>query len=281
MKIFKQAAALRNYLCRQREAGHKIGFVPTMGALHDGHLSLIRRSPEVAGVTVCSIFVNPVQFNNTEDFKKYPKTIENDILLLEENGCDILFIPDEKEIYPDEASRKKHFDLGYPETILEGQFRPGHFQGVCLVVEKLLKITNPDFLLLGQKDFQQCIIIKRLLQLMDSSTQLIICPITRELSGLAMSSRNSRLTDEERKVAGAIHHNLTWVKERLTGTNFPTLQKKAISELERKGIKVEYLELAKRNTLEIVNEFEGSEELIILTAVFLSNVRLIDNLLIN
>lgn len=281
MKIFKESESLNLYLDTQRLIANKVGFVPTMGALHEGHLSLIRRSTQVARITVCSIFINPLQFNNTEDFKKYPKTIKNDIVLLEQSGCDVLFMPDEKEIYPDEASRIPHYELGYAATVLEGKFRPGHFEGVCLVVERLLTIVNPDFLLLGQKDFQQCIIIERLIQLMNKNTQLIICPIVREKNGLAMSSRNLRLSPSERETASALHHSLVCIKEKLTTDNFQDLQKKAISDLEKIGFKIDYLELAKRNTLELIDVFEEGEEAIILIAVFLNGIRLIDNQLIN
>ena len=281
MKIFKDSKSLNVYLDTQRLIAAKIGFVPTLGALHEGHLSLIRQSMQVADITVCSIFINPLQFNNAEDFKKYPKTIKNDIALLEQSGCEVLFMPDEKEIYPDEASRVPHYDLGYAATIFEGKFRPGHFDGVCLVVERLLRIVKPDFLLLGQKDFQQCIIIERLIRLMNQDTQLIICPTVREESGLAMSSRNLRLSPSERKTAASIHQHLIWIKEKLSTDNFHDLQKKAISDLEKMGFKTDYLELAKRNTLEPIDVFEEGEQAIILIAVFLNGVRLIDNQLIN
>ena len=281
MKIFKDSKSLNVYLDTQRLIAAKIGFVPTLGALHEGHLSLIRQSMQVADITVCSIFINPLQFNNADDFKKYPKTIENDIALLEQSGCEVLFMPDEKEIYPDEASRVPHYDLGYAATIFEGKFRPGHFDGVCLVVERLLRIVKPDFLLLGQKDFQQCIIIERLIRLMNQDTQLIICPTVREESGLAMSSRNLRLSPSERKTAASIHQHLIWINEKLSTDNFHDLQKKAISDLEKMGFKTDYLELAKRNTLEPIDVFEEGEQAIILIAVFLNGVRLIDNQLIN
>ncbi|MEO8962378.1 MAG: pantoate--beta-alanine ligase [Ginsengibacter sp.] len=280
MKIFKEAASLVNYLEKRRLIADKISFVPTMGALHAGHLSLIRKSAEVADLTICSIFVNPLQFNSTEDFRKYPKTIEKDMMLLENEGCDVLFLPDEKEIYPDKSCRKKHYDLEYLETILEGKFRPGHFQGVCTVVERLLKIVRPDFLLLGQKDYQQCMIIEHLLLLMNQNIQLIICPIVREESGLAMSSRNFRLSSSERKTASAIYRNLCSIKENLSSDNFRDLQKQAVSDLEKMGLKIEYLELAKTNTLELIDVFEKGEEVIILIAVFLEGVRLIDNVII-
>ena len=175
-----------------------------MGALHNGHVSLISQSKKKTDITVCSIFVNHAQFNNPDDFEKYPSTIENDILLLEESGCDILFIPSEDEIYPDAASKNKHFELGYLEKVLEGEFRPGHFQGVCLVVERLLNIVEPDFLFLGQKDYQQCLVIKKLISLMQKNIKVIICPILREKNGLAMSSRNLRLNEEEKEFSISI-----------------------------------------------------------------------------
>jgi pantoate--beta-alanine ligase len=202
-------------------------------------------------------------------------------LLLEENGCDVLFFPDEKEIYPDKNSEKKYFDLGYLETILEGKYRPGHFQGVCQVVEKLLNIVQPDFLFLGQKDFQQCMVIRRLIELMQKNIRIIICPILREESGLAMSSRNLRLNLMERQTAAELHQALVSIKNNLDGNNFLSLKNKAIKNLEEKNFKVEYLELAKTNTLKLVSDFKNKQELILLVAAFLNDVRLIDNLLIN
>jgi pantoate--beta-alanine ligase len=251
-----------------------------MGALHEGHLSLLRQSKKTVEITVASIFVNPTQFNNADDFKKYPKTIEQDIFLLETNGCDILFLPDEKEIYPNEESRQKRFDLGYLETILEGKFRPGHFQGVCLVVEKLLNIVEPDFLFMGQKDFQQCMIVKRLIEIMNVNVQLIICPILREESGLAMSSRNLRLTAAERILAAKLHKTLLSISNN-RNQNFQSLKNKSVSELEKQGFKVEYLELAKRNNLALMADFNEKEDLVLLVAASLNEVRLIDNLFIN
>ncbi|MEO8854367.1 MAG: pantoate--beta-alanine ligase, partial [Ginsengibacter sp.] len=232
-------------------------------------------------INVCSIFVNPTQFNNKEDFIKYPKTLSNDILLLEENGCDILFLPDEAEIYPDESSRQKHFELGYLETILEGKFRPGHFQGVCLVVEKLLNIVQPDFLFLGQKDFQQCMLIRKLLDLMQTETKLVICPIIRENNGLAKSSRNLRLTNTEQNVAAGLYEALVNIQNNLGPNNFLSLKKNTIIHVENLGFKVEYLELAKANNLELISESQSGQQLVLLVAAYFHGVRLIDNLLIN
>jgi len=277
MIIFKHAADLKKFLERPDLSECRLGFVPTMGALHAGHLSLLKRSKESSDITVCSIFVNPTQFNNSDDFRKYPKTIEQDILLLEENNCDILFLPHEKEIYPDETSKNKHFDLGYLETVLEGKFRPGHFQGVSLVVEKLLNIVEPDLLFLGQKDFQQCMVIKKLISIMNQKTEVIVCPILREENGLAMSSRNLRLTEEEREIAANLHRALVSIKDNVHVENFSTSKNRAVKDLESKGFKVEYLELAKRNDLEIVPDFIAGEQLVILIAAFLHDVRLIDN----
>ncbi len=281
MIIFRNQLELKKYLQIGTLSKSPIGFVPTMGALHAGHLSLLEKCNEICSISVCSIFVNPTQFNNPEDFKKYPITIEKDILLLEENDCDVLFLPDEKEIYPDGVISKKHFDLGYLEKILEGKYRPGHFQGVCQVVEKLLNIVEPGFLFLGQKDFQQCMVIKRLIELMHKNIQLIICPILREESGLAMSSRNLRLNSAERKTAAELHQALVSINNDLSENNLFALKNKALKILENSGFIVEYLELAKRNTLELVSDFKNKQEFIILVAAFLHEVRLIDNLLIN
>jgi pantoate--beta-alanine ligase len=280
MRLFKHAEDLQKYLKTNVNSSETIGFVPTMGALHQGHLSLLAKSKELSGITICSIFVNPVQFNNPSDFKKYPKTIENDILLLEEYGCDILFLPSENEIYPDENSRSKHYELGDLEKILEGKFRPGHFQGVCLVVDRLLSIVAPDIIFIGQKDFQQCLVLQRLIELTRRKTKVVICPIVRESSGLAMSSRNLRLNEEEKNKASILHTTLIFIRDGLTIRNFSSLKNEAHSNLEKNGFRLEYLELARRCNLESVSEFSQEEELILLVAAFLNDVRLIDNLLI-
>ena len=281
MHLYKHQEDLKTYIDSNYFSGKTIGFVPTMGALHEGHLSLLKESKKTCDITVCSIFVNPTQFNNPEDFVKYPKTLSNDILLLEENDCDILFLPNEAEIYPNESSRRKHFDLGYLETILEGKFRPGHFQGVCLIVEKLLNIVQPDFLFLGQKDFQQCMVIRKLLEIMQSETKLIICPIVREKSGLAKSSRNLRLNNTEQELAAKLHEALVTIQNKLDPNNFLSLKKKAIVQLEKLDFKVEYLELAISDKLELISEYQAGQNSVLLVAAYFHGVRLIDNLLIN
>ena len=280
MIIFKHSKDLQSYLTDIKQKNLLTGFVPTMGALHAGHISLINKSRQNTDITICSIFVNQVQFNNTDDFKKYPSTIEKDILMLEESGCDILFMPGEDEIYPDAASKNKHFELGYLEKILEGKFRPGHFQGVCLVVEKLLNIIDPGYLFLGQKDYQQCLVIKKLTGLMNNNIKVMSCPIFREANGLAMSSRNLRLSEEEKNLASQLYKTLEQIKKNLAPGNFLHLKKEAIAQLENCGFKVDYLELAKSADLEIVEDNNTPLELIIVIAAFLNNVRLIDNLLV-
>jgi pantoate--beta-alanine ligase len=280
MVVFKYSKYLRKYLEQVKREGLSTGFVPTMGALHAGHLSLISQSRKDADITICSIFVNPVQFNNKDDFQQYPSSIENDILLLEESGCDILFMPDEQEIYPDEGSKIKHFEIGPIEKILEGKFRPGHFQGVCNVVEKLLKITEPSHLFLGQKDYQQCLIICKLIQLLNLNIKVSICPIIREPDGLARSSRNLRLNENERKTAAKLHQYLNDIKTRLPLENFLRLKQSAISDLEKKGLRIDYLELANADDLELLKNINGNYNSILLIAAFLNNVRLIDNLMV-
>lgn len=280
MIIFKKSVDLQSHLNKAKHSTVSLGFVPTMGALHAGHLSLLSQSKKNCGLTVCSIFVNPVQFNNKEDFIKYPATIEKDILLLEENGCDILFMPSVEEIYPDEASMHKRFELGNIEYILEGKFRPGHFQGVCLVVEKLINIIDPDCLFLGQKDYQQCLVLKKLVSLMHKNIDIVICPILREKNGLAMSSRNLRLNEDERKTAGQLYATLNKLKENFNGEDFILLKNESIAYLNNIGFKVDYLELAKMNDLEIINDCNNPRECIILSAAILNNVRLIDNVVL-
>src|SRR5436190_4833396 len=192
MILFKKEADLHNWLDVQQKKDRQVGFIPTMGALHQGHISLIKSSKINEAITVCSIFVNPTQFNDRKDFNKYPATPENDIYLLEKADCDVLFMPSEREIYPD-SFNKTHYDLGYLETILEGKYRPGHFQGVCKVMDRLLHIVNPSHLYLGQKDYQQCMVIRKLIQIvgLSKSVEITVSSTLRENDGLAMSSCNN------------------------------------------------------------------------------------------
>jgi len=254
-----------------------------MGALHPGHLSLIQSSKKENAVTISSIFVNPTQFNDPGDFQKYPVTIEKDIDLLEEAGCDVLFFPSVEEIYPDGTKAVKLYDLGYLETILEGKFRPGHFQGVCMVVERLLKIVEPDKLYLGQKDFQQCMVIRKLITLMgkENHISLQISPTLRESDGLAMSSRNMRLDAEERSKAHLIFGVLTDIRNKIAPGDLNNLKREAVKKLNNGGFKVEYVEIANATDLQLDEEWDGREPLVALVAAYLGDVRLIDNMLLN
>jgi pantoate--beta-alanine ligase len=280
MILFKKAAELNEYLRIQHKKGLKIGFVPTMGALHNGHISLISRCKAQNNLTVCSIFVNPTQFNNPDDFKKYPKTIEADIYLLEKEGCDIVFLPSTDEIYPPNNSII-HYELGFLETVLEGKYRPGHFQGVCQVVHRLLEIVMPDQLFLGQKDYQQCMVIKKLIELTNTPTELIICTTQREESGLAMSSRNMRLSNNEKDNAVNIYNTLHLIQKETQPGDLRQLKQKAAKYLTSKGFIVDYVEIADTATLQLIDNWNGSTPLIALAAAFLNDVRLIDNIILD
>ncbi len=283
MLLFKKAKDLGIHLELQRKKGEKFGFVPTMGALHKGHISLINNSKKLDDLSVSSIFVNPVQFNDPADFEKYPVTLEKDIALLEAAGCDVLFVPSVSEMYPNGTNIKFHYDLGYLETILEGQYRPGHFQGVCKVVHRLLEIVNPDNLYIGQKDYQQCMVIKKLIELigMKELIHLNISPTVRDAGGLAMSSRNMRLDENERIKARAIYQALQAIKDKLQKGELATIKNLAVNILVEKGFKVDYVEIAGAGNLQIAEKWDGKQNLVALAAVYLNKVRLIDNILVN
>lgn len=280
MIILKYVADVASQLKKIRFAKSSIGFVPTMGALHKGHISLLQKCKEKCDITICSIFINPTQFNNADDFKKYPVTLENDIYLLEKKGCDILFLPEVSEIYPEGSISKKHFDLGYLENILEGKFRPGHFQGVCQVVKRLLQIVVPTHLFLGQKDYQQCMVIKRLLEIENLNIELIICATLREKSGLAMSSRNLRLSKEQREQAAEIYKTLINLKQKIKPGSISGLKKESVKYLSNKNIKLDYVEIAEAGNLKAIDEWNGTTELVAVVAAFIDDVRLIDNILL-
>lgn len=283
MILFKKTEGLHKWLEAQRKTGKKIGFIPTMGALHLGHISLIESSKKGNEIAVASIFVNPAQFNDPKDFEKYPITIEKDIDMLEKSGCDVLFLPSVKEVYPDGIKPVMHYAIGYLETVLEGKYRPGHFQGVCMVVHRLLEIVKPDALYLGQKDYQQCMVITKLIDLIKQrhKIKINICPTLRENDGLAMSSRNMRLTGVERKIAATIFQCLSAIKNELNRGNLRNLKNNAIQELEKAGFKVDYVEIANAETLEQMNDWDGKQKMVALIAAFLHDIRLIDNMLLN
>ena len=279
MVIVKRASDINFLVTEEKNKGKKIGFVPTMGALHEGHLSLIKCAKKQNDLTICSIFINPAQFNNQSDFDKYPVTISEDIYLLESSGCDVLFLPPLEEIYPENYITET-YELGALESVLEGQYRPGHFQGVCKVVERLLKIIPCDSIYLGNKDYQQCRVIARMIELKKIETSIIICPTVREEHGLAMSSRNTRLSKEERNLAGAIFETLSYFKKNMQVSSLEQLKKFGADFLASKGCSIEYIEFASKD-LTLLKTREGEKTVTALIAVYINEVRLIDNMDMN
>jgi len=281
MILFKKITELTAFITEQKKKGYATGFVPTMGALHSGHLSLISNCGENNQLTISSIFVNPTQFNEAKDFEKYPVTLERDIDLLERNGCDVLFLPSVKEIYPTGLTNLPHYDLGYLETVLEGKYRPGHFQGVCQVVNRLLNIVQPHNLYLGQKDYQQCMVIKKLIELENLKINVVIGNTLRENDGLAMSSRNMRLNEPERKQAVKISETLSFIKKEIKPGYIGDLKERALQYLTAENFKVDYAEIATADTLRILENWDGKQPVVALVAAYLNEVRLIDNMLLN
>ena len=282
MLLFKKAKDIENQLGRARKSRQKIGFVPTMGALHAGHISLIQAAKLQSDVVVCSIFVNPTQFNDKTDFDKYTVTIDKDIELLTDAGCDVLFLPNVKEMYPNGFTNPAKIDFGYLAQTLEGEYRPGHFDGMAQIVEKLLRVVMPDKLYMGQKDYQQQLIVRQLIKKKGFKTKLITCPTTREKDGLAMSSRNTRLDAESRKLAVEISKTLKGAKVALHKP------KSDIEQVEAWGLKrlagfngIEPECFAIRNAGTLKPAKNKSEKLVALTAVKIGGVRLIDNMLLN
>jgi pantoate--beta-alanine ligase len=279
MILIKDILTIQKHLLSYTNAGKTIGFVPTMGALHDGHISLVQKAIGENDVCVSSIFVNPTQFNNPIDFEKYPITLQADIEKLEKAGCGILFLPSVEEMYPTNE-KDEYYELGFLETILEGKYRPGHFQGVCMIVDKLLAAVTPNVLYLGRKDYQQCMVIAKMMQLRHYNIRLNICDTVREKDGLAMSSRNMRLNEVERKQALRIIEALTLIKNNIKKGNIEALKKEASLFLESNGYKVDYTEIADAETLELQHEWDGKKKLVALVAAYLNEVRLIDNIVL-
>lgn len=278
MIIFNSKEELKNQLS-QINKNLSIGFVPTMGALHQGHLELIKRCSEENDISVSSIFVNPTQFNNQEDLEKYPRTFDKDIKLISP-FCDILFHPSVSDIYPDNELEK--FDFGYLENVLEGKFRPGHFNGVAVVVSRLFKSVMPDKAYFGEKDYQQLLIIKNLVQQLKFDIEIIPCKIVREDDGLAMSSRNLRMNYEERKLAPIIHQKLLEAKE-MSKSRTLLETKTFVSNyfLNNNKFKLEYFEVVDANNLQPIYDITDKNNIIALIAIWLGDIRLIDNIKIN
>lgn len=282
MQIFKNIKSLQHFLNIKRLKGRSVGFVPTMGALHKGHLNLLQQARKENDITVCSIYVNPTQFNNTIDLKKYPRDLDQDKILLEKEGCEVLFCPSDEEMYPQGYQAGIKFEFGDLEQALEGKFRPGHFSGVGLVVSKLFHIVNPDKAYFGQKDLQQCSVVKRLIDELFFNTQLVIVPTVRESSGLALSSRNKRLSEKGKELAANLYSALTVVSKLIE-------EEKSLKEALQEGINAlnqhpeieqEYFEVIDKRNFAEATDSTPKAEIAICVAAFVEEVRLIDNVLV-
>lgn len=279
LEILKTRRELTGFLQGRREQGHSVGLVPTMGALHEGHLSLIARSRKENRSTVCSIFVNPTQFNDPEDLRKYPRPITLDIRKLEQAGCDALFLPGVSEVYS--GTEEWELDTGELEGILEGEFRPGHYRGVTQVVSKLFELTDPDRAYFGQKDYQQYLVISRMVQLLSIPVQLVCCPTVREADGLAMSSRNVHLSPEERSAASLLSRTLFAIRDMAPEVPPEQAKEKALDLLSASPLILpDYLVIADASTLRSVGSWDEAPAIIALLAAKVGQTRLIDNLFI-
>ncbi len=261
-----------------RDKGLKVGFVPTMGALHRGHLSLLDRARAENNISVCSIFVNPIQFNNPDDLKKYPRNPDADHRMLETAGCDLVFSPSVEEMYP-EGEVREQYDFGHLNEVMEGAHRPGHFNGVAVVVKRLFDICMPHRAYFGEKDFQQLMIIRALVAMNDLPVEIVGCPIIREEDGLAMSSRNVRLSPEERAIAPRIYETLLMIREDAGKKPLEHVMHLAERRLNAlPGMRVDYLQLVNEATLLPAGSWVSARDLRVFAAVYLGEVRLIDNL---
>ena len=277
MKLVHTIHELRVELDVLRKAGKKIGFVPTMGALHEGHASLVRRAVEENDIVVVSDFVNPTQFNDKNDLLKYPRTLEADCELLQKEGAAFVFAPSVEEIYPEPDTRQ--FSYAPLDTVMEGKFRPGHFNGVCQVVSKLFMIVEPDKAYFGEKDFQQLAIIREMVKQMHFPLEIVGCPIVREEDGLALSSRNARLSEEQRQQALNISKTLFASKEYAATHSVAETQKFVEDSIaSSEGLDLEYFELVDGTTLQKISDWNETDYVVGCITVFCGEVRLIDNI---
>ncbi len=278
MKVIQTRTELSDYLASVGTVQHKIGLVPTMGALHAGHISLIEIAKNKSEIVICSIFVNPTQFNDPKDLEKYPRPIAKDIAMLENADCDVLFLPEVSEMYS--PNEQWHIDLGGLDAILEGKIRPGHYQGVTQIVHKLFELVQPDMAFFGQKDYQQFMVINHMVKQLEMKIELVMCPIVRETDGLAMSSRNIHLSATERNNALALYRALKQIKANFEQKGISELQKEGIAQLQQSpGVELEYLEICDGETLQAAVD-KSPQKLVALVAARLGQTRLIDNILL-
>jgi pantoate--beta-alanine ligase len=281
MEILHDPASLRKYVAQKRQSHAPIGFVPTMGALHNGHISLIKKSLESCQLTIASIFVNPTQFNDPNDFLKYPSTLDTDLEMLIHAGCDAVFVPQVSDMYPKGVeSDKKTMDLGYLGQCMEGAKRPGHFDGVVQVVYLLLDMVHPDVLFLGAKDIQQVKVISRMIQHFQLPVSVVTVPTVREADGLAMSSRNMRLNAQQRQKAPRLYETLSAISNMYGKEEPSVLTKSYIDQLNQTpGILVDYLEIVDSQSLMPLEKWNEKGQNLVCIAAFMGDIRLIDNLL--
>jgi pantoate--beta-alanine ligase len=276
--ILTKIAELQDFLKEQRR-GISVGLVPTMGALHRGHISLIETSKLNCDLTICTIFVNPTQFNDKADLARYPRMPEKDAALLTDAKCDVLFMPEVEEIYPQPVTRT--YEFGTMGQVLEAKFRRGHFNGVAQVVQRFFEIVNPHFAFFGSKDYQQVMIIKELVKQMHSEVRIIVCPTLREADGLAMSSRNALLTPQERKIAARIPEIMVVARTIALADGIEKARLYVQSQVAMQPeFKLDYYEICDADTLEILSTTTDDKRMISLIAVFVGRIRLIDNLLL-
>ena len=282
MKRFTTRKELKSYLSTCRSEGLTIGFTPTMGALHEGHISLINRSVSENDISVCSIFVNPTQFNNSGDLDNYPRTLDRDLKMLAEAGCQAVFIPEVKEMYPEDDNVAKYeMDFGILATVMEGKFRPGHFRGVALVVGKFLDLILPDRSYFGAKDYQQLQIVTELNRRLGLKGEIVGCDIMRETDGLAMSSRNLRLTEEQRTAAPLVYQMLNSARERIQNEPPEAIIHWVSEQFEKSPLlELEYFEIRDSYSLEPVVEVAPNQKVNGFMSVFAGEVRLIDNMVL-
>ena len=280
MKVINKTSDLQAIIEQFKNDGKSIGLVPTMGALHKGHLSLVKNSISNNDITVVSIFVNPTQFNNPNDLASYPRTVDKDLELLQTIGCDIVFAPEADDIYSkSETDSRFEFDFEGLDKVMEGKFRPGHFNGVVQIVSKLFDLVHPDRAYFGEKDFQQLAIIRLMTKRYNLPIEIVPCPIVREDSGLALSSRNSLLKDNEKQVASHIYAVLDESRQFVPQTEVEELKQCAIAAIEQKTeLKVEYFDIVDGHTLKSIGKWDECDYVVGCITVFCGNVRLIDNI---
>jgi pantoate--beta-alanine ligase len=280
MLVVKEINELKTLIREKKSEGKKVGFVPTMGALHAGHLSLVEQAGKQTDFVVVSIFVNPTQFNDPNDLIRYPRDLERDLSLLDPTACRLVFAPEVKTMYPEPDTRR--FNFGHLEQVMEGKYRPGHFNGVAQIVSKLFDAVEPDKAFFGLKDFQQIVIVKAMIKKLNLQIEIVPCPIVREASGLALSSRNERLTSEQRKNAAHIYRILTEARNKAAQMNVKELKNWVVEQVDaNEYLKTEYFEIVDDENLQSIERWDQPLNKVGCIAVFCGEVRLIDNVIFN